>query len=61
MNYQMYKAANVYQERLNTFPIKESDYIEDCDYRFDDKEAVIEIFGENIVAAIHEELEDDRV
>lgn len=48
-----------YQERLNTLPIKDSDYIEDCDYRFDDKETVIEIFGENIVAAVSEALDNE--
>lgn len=58
MTFEMYK-ANSYQERLNTFPIKESDYTEDCDYRFDDKETVIKIFGEDIVAAINEELDNE--
>ena len=59
MSFEMSKVANSYQERLNTFPIKESDYIEDCDYRFDDKETVIKVFGENIEAAIREELGDE--
>lgn len=59
MNYEMYKVANTYHERLSTFPIKESDYIEDCDYRFDDKEAMIKVFGEDISAAIQEELDNE--
>lgn len=59
MTFEMYKVANIYQERLNTFPIKESDYIEDFNYRFDDKETVIKVFGENIEAAIREELGDE--